>query len=292
LQRRFSEALPFMGQLENSTTWRRLWQWFVEPLRRAEEEARAYRASSAGQRFDVKTLSILLLTAVSLLLLHFLSFGDGYLYAADFLAWLGFENLAETFSARMQDHSLDRLSWWTAVCVATYFVLPALLLRLGLRERLRDYGLKPHGALAGWPFYAVMLAIMVPLVAWMSSTAHFQQTYPFYRPTSEETLWPTFWRWEALYAVQFVALEFFFRGFLLHGIRHRFGAYCIPVMVVPYCMIHFYKPMPEAFASIVAGLALGYMSLRTRSIWLGAAIHVTVAMSMDFASLWRQGQFG
>jgi hypothetical protein len=31
------------------------------------------------------------------------------------------------------------------------------------------------------------------------------------------------------------------------------------------------------------------MSLRTRSIWLGAAIHVTVAMSMDFASLWRQG---
>ena len=26
----------------------------------------------------------------------------------------------------------------------------------------------------------------------------------------------------------------------------------------------------------VAGLALGYMSLRTRSIWLGAAIHVSV----------------
>jgi membrane protease YdiL (CAAX protease family) len=57
-------------------------------------------------------------------------------------------------------------------------------------------------------------------------------------------------------------------------------------------MIHFYKPMPEAFASIVAGLALGYMSLRTHSIWLGAAIHVTVALSMDFASLWRQGRLG
>ena len=52
------------------------------------------------------------------------------------------------------------------------------------------------------------------------------------------------------------------------------------------------QPMPEAFASIVAGLALGYMSLRTRSIWLGAAIHVTVAISMDFASLWRQGRLG
>jgi hypothetical protein len=31
------------------------------------------------------------------------------------------------------------------------------------------------------------------------------------------------------------------------------------------------------------------MSLKTRSIWLGAVIHVTVALSMDFASMWRQG---
>jgi uncharacterized protein len=282
-----------MGQRE--TPWRRLWQWFIEPLHRAQEESRSYLASSAGQRFDYKTLSILVLTAVSLTLLHFLGFDNGYLRAARFLELVGLDRLAESFVAQLTqagDRSLPRLTWWVAVCVTTYFVLPALLLRFGLREQLSDYGIKPYGALAGWPIYVVMFAVMVPLVALMSGNEHFQQTYPFYALTRNESLWPTFWAWEAMYAVQFFALEFFFRGFLLHGIRPRFGAYAIPVMVVPYCMIHFYKPMPEAFASIVAGLALGYMSLRTRSIWLGAAIHVTVALSMDFASLWRQGRLG
>jgi hypothetical protein len=33
------------------------------------------------------------------------------------------------------------------------------------------------------------------------------------------------------------------------------------------------------------------MSLKTRSIWMGAALHVSVALSMDFASLWRKGFF-
>jgi membrane protease YdiL (CAAX protease family) len=63
-------------------------------------------------------------------------------------------------------------------------------------------------------------------------------------------------------------------------------------MMLPYCMIHFTKPLPEACASIVAGLALGLMSLKTRSIWLGAALHITVALSMDLASLARQGFLG
>ena len=79
---------------------------------------------------------------------------------------------------------------------------------------------------------------------------------------------------------------------MLHGLRHRLGPYAIPVMTVPYCMIHFAKPLPETCAAIVAGLALGFMSLKTRSILLGAAIHVSVALSMDLASLWRQGFFG
>jgi membrane protease YdiL (CAAX protease family) len=282
-----------MGQLENPTN--RFWQWFVQPLRRAEEDSRAYLASREGKRFDAKTFSILILAAAALTLQHFLGFEDGYLRAARFLQWLGFDGLAEAFATRLAEaggHSLARLSWWVAVCVTTYFALPALLLRLGLHERLRDYGIKPHGALAGWPVYVAMLAIMVPLVAWMSGNARFQETYPFYELAPGEPLWPAFWCWEAMYALQFFALEFFFRGFLLHGTKQRFGAYSIPVMVVPYCMIHFHKPMPEAFASIVAGLALGYMSLRTRSIWLGAAIHVTVALSMDCASLWRQGRLG
>ena len=63
-------------------------------------------------------------------------------------------------------------------------------------------------------------------------------------------------------------------------------------MMVPYCMLHFHKPLAEALVSIIGAVALGFMSLRTRSIFLGTAIHLTVAWSMDLASLWQQGWFG
>ena len=63
------------------------------------------------------------------------------------------------------------------------------------------------------------------------------------------------------------------------------GSSVLLAMVVPYCMIHFGKPWAEALAAILAGVVLGTLSLKTRSIWSGFLIHVTVAVSMDLAAL-------
>ena len=49
--------------------------------------------------------------------------------------------------------------------------------------------------------------------------------------------------------------------------------------------------MPETFAAIAAGLILGFMSLKTRSVWMGAALHVSVALTVDLCALWRVGRF-
>ena len=56
-------------------------------------------------------------------------------------------------------------------------------------------------------------------------------------------------------------------------------------MVVPYNMIHYGKPFLEANAAIIAGIVLGTLALKTRSIWCGFLIHVSVAISMDLAAL-------
>ena len=85
-------------------------------------------------------------------------------------------------------------------------------------------------------------------------------------------------------------LEFFFRGFLLHACRPAFGANAVFVMCVPYLMIHFAKPWPEATGAILFGLFLGILALRSRSIWGGAAVHMTVALSMDMLALMQRGQ--
>jgi len=60
-------------------------------------------------------------------------------------------------------------------------------------------------------------------------------------------------------------------------------------MTIPYCMIHFGKPLPETLAAIIAGVVLGVLSLKINIIWLGVAIHFSVAITMDFCFLWQNG---
>jgi membrane protease YdiL (CAAX protease family) len=179
--------------------------------------------------------------------------------------------------------------WWAAVAVLTYAVVPALVLKVVLGRHLSDHGLKVRGVLNAWPLYLAFVAVMVPIVWVCSAEDRFQNTYPFLPVTSAEAARADLWKWELAYAAQFVGLEFFFRGFMVHGTKHRFGAYAVFVSMVPYVQIHFGKPMPEAAASVVAGVVLGYMSLVTRSVWLGAALHIGVAWGMDCACLYRRG---
>ncbi|WP_437911717.1 CPBP family glutamic-type intramembrane protease [Sorangium sp. So ce302] len=130
---------------------------------------------------------------------------------------------------------------------------------------------------------------MAPFLFGASLSPAFQAKYPYYKLAPGEGPWPWLWAWEALYAAQFVALEFFYRGFFVHGIRRALGYSSIFAMMVPYAMIHFGKPLPEALGSVLAGFILGTVSLKSDSIWGGCAIHIVVATSMDLLSLAHRG---
>lgn len=86
-------------------------------------------------------------------------------------------------------------------------------------------------------------------------------------------------------------LKYFFRGFMLETLAPRLGAGAIFVMAVPYMMIHLSKPWPEAAGAIAFGILLGILALRSRSIWGGALVHVTIALSMDLMSLAQTGRW-
>jgi len=140
-----------------------------------------------------------------------------------------------------------------------------------------------------WLGASLHISIALPALVLVSFGSAFQHRYPFYDLHPHEGLWPYLWAWWALYALQFVALEFFFRGFVVHGLAPRFGYAAVFVMIVPYNMIHYGKPMPEALAAIVGGIVLGTLSLKTRSIWWGAALHISIAATMDLCALWHAG---
>ena len=270
---------------------RRWIDFFREPLRRVEAESRAFLASDVGRRPDRKVIVVLVTVALGLTVQRFFAMEDGLPLVSGLLREGGWDELAADFDRAMLTQ-LNRLTWWSIVSLLVYVVVPMLIVRVAFRERLRDYGLKLGGVFADFWVYALMMAVAWPTIFLASASERFQITYPFYRLAPGEGAWPNLVRWELMYTAQFFGVEFFFRGYLLHGLKYRFGAYAIFVMMVPYCMLHFHKPLPEALASIVGAIALGFMSLRTRSIWMGTAIHVSVAWSMDTASLWRQGFFG
>lgn len=193
----------------------------------------------------------------------------------------------ETF-VRGPRSGLWRLYHWAGVHTLFYMIVPILIIKLLLRERVTDYGLKLTGWYKKLWIYAGAFAIVLPLVLLFGATESFQSKYPFYDNAGAS--WVDFLGWELAYALQFLALEFFFRGFLVHGLKDRFGCYSVVVMTVPYCMIHFGKPLPETIGAIIAGLFLGTLSLWTRSIWLGFMIHVSVALSMDIVALGYKGE--
>lgn len=181
---------------------------------------------------------------------------------------------------------LLRIVIWSIGAFTTYFCLPALVVTRIFGHRLADYGLSLKGIRGHLWVYLVLFLPVFGLVLLVSSAPDFQAKYPFYRDpigTADLVVW------EMFYALQFFSLEFFFRGFLVHGLKDRFGRYAIFVMVIPYTMIHFSKPFYESLGAIGAGSILGLLSLRTRSVFGGFLIHVGVAWSMDIAALLQRG---
>jgi len=148
---------------------------------------------------------------------------------------------------------------------------------------LKNFDVKP---------YFIMLAIMLPLIAWASFQADFLRSYPIYKDNfnivSEHIEpWKAAASFELSYAFRFVGVEMFFRGFLIIGMLRLIGEKALMPMVVLYSFWHFGKPMMETVGAAFGGYVLGIIALRTGSIFGGIIVHIGVAMMMDLGA-WLQ----
>ncbi|MFK7978169.1 MAG: CPBP family glutamic-type intramembrane protease [Halioglobus sp.] len=148
------------------------------------------------------------------------------------------------------------------------------------------YGLSFRNFGANMLRYYPLLIIMLPVIWVACGSESFNTFYPLYKP---ETL-AAFFLYQAIYLPQFFAVEFFYRGFCLFRFERLAPGLGIFIMVIPYALLHIHKPFPEAAGSIVAGLVLGALAIKSRSIWPGVLTHCVVAFSADFFSLWRSGR--
>jgi len=208
------------------------------------------------------------------------------LYTAVILTVLEYRYLPTHVARRLGDRGLSLeagLTW--AIATSALYLLPVVWVKLWHKEPLSSIGCSPRGLHRHVWIYAAMYLVMLPVLFHVAEDPRFRATYPFVPAARADA--GAFWKWEAAYLFQFIALEAFFRGYLLFTLAKRMGWTAIFVMVVPYTMIHFHKPLPETFGAIFAGTLLGAMALRLRSFWGGALLHMGVAFTMDWLGAGR-----
>lgn len=182
---------------------------------------------------------------------------------------------------------LDKV-FYNLQCVILYSLAPLSLWILYYRKR------NPEWKMFGWTKqnvslkpYFIMLLLMLPLLIWASTKPDFLQAYPRYRPGAMEQTgnfspFFTIGIFELSYVFQFVALEWFFRGFVVFSLSRFFEEKAVWIMVAVYVFLHFNKPMHESIGSFFGGYVLGIIAQKTGSVYGGMIVHVGIALIMEF----------
>lgn len=175
---------------------------------------------------------------------------------------------------------LGAWGWWFGMQGVLGFIIPVAALALVFRRKRDELGL---GA-GDWKLAVALAAAYLPVVAigtwFLSDSVEFQAKYPHYGPASSD--WAVFIIYEALFLFYWVGWEYLWRGFMLFGTAHVFGAYAIFIQTIPFALLHLDKPLPEAILSVVGGLALGGLVWRCRSFWIAVPIHAAQMLLLDF----------
>lgn len=241
--------------------------------------------ASFKQKLKAEKPIIALTIVVCMLLIAKDYFGSAF-QIFPILEFINFNTLLNTFTYSPNAHFYKQL-YWLFGCYLFYLILPMCYVTLS-NNKLSEVGWKLTIPKKHLSIYVCLGLIIVPVIIIAATTEKFQNTYPFFKFNPLIHSWQHFAIWETGYMLQFVAVEFFFRGFLLFGLARFIGPYAVYVAVIPYCMIHFGKPLPETIGAIIAGIVLGKMALASKSIFPGILIHCLVGCLMDCLSTYHK----
>jgi uncharacterized protein len=181
--------------------------------------------------------------------------------------------------------------WFTGDFI-TFFLIPAILIKFWFRERIKDYGVKAGDSKTGIKISLLFFLIMLPFLWVVSSFPAFERVYPHIHSARED--WGIFLVYEAGLLLYMFAWEFIWRGYMLFGMREKFGNYAIFIQTIPFVILHNGKPAAETFGAIIAGIALGILAFRTGSMIYGFIIHGSVMFTIDMISVlrYKAGEYG
>jgi uncharacterized protein len=147
------------------------------------------------------------------------------------------------------------------------FLVPVAIVLLVWRENPRRYGLALGDWRLGLPI-VVAGVLVLAVVIWVVGRL------PDFRAYYTDSIGDRpMWRMIIDTGVDLFAWEFFFRGWLLWALGRKYGTDAIWLQVIPFALMHVWKPEIEQLSTVVGGAFFGLLAWRTRSFLWGWLLH-------------------
>lgn len=154
-----------------------------------------------------------------------------------------------------------------------FMILPVFVIRLVLKKNPFAYGFG-LGNFRIWLIYvAITIGLSVPVLLIASQ---FSQVHQYYGKGLD------YYEFFSLTVPTLLAWEYLLRGFLLFGLKERFGKASIVIQMVPFVLLHLGKPEVETLSCIITGLWFGWIAYRGKSFWPAFLIHVFINFVIKF----------
>lgn len=192
-------------------------------------------------------------------------------------------NIANLFPGTA-DLAFLRIAYYGISSLLFLFIIPALLVKFLFKQKLSEYGIRFCDIKFGIKFILIALPIVIFTMIPVAHDPEYQALNPMY-PDAGRNL-PTFLLYALIYGLYYIGWEFFFRGFMLFGLREKFGnLFAVLIQVFPSCIAHIGRPEGEMLSSILAGLVFGFLALRSKTIWYIIILHWFIGLGCDILCL-------
>ncbi len=222
--------------------------------------------------FDKKDIdTYIILLSAPLLLTLYVCFGEAK----------NFTNIFSSYTANPLSDYYGHIYQFIAFFVLVG-IIPFLYLTLKIRKPLGDFGFGFGDAKFGLIFALIsIIVIILPMIYFSAKMPDLRAEYPMAKILL--TRRGLIFQYELAYVIfYYTAWEFFFRGFILFGLKDKVGAMnAILIQTISSCLVHIGKPNGEIIGSIIFGIIMGVLALRTRSIWYPFLIHISMGIMTD-----------
>lgn len=147
------------------------------------------------------------------------------------------------------------------------FVIPVAWIVAVWREDPRRFGLTLGDWRLGLPIAVAGIVTMAVIIWFLGRLPDFRAYY------TDTISGRPMWRLIIDTGIDIFAWEFFFRGWMLWSLGRKFGTDAIWLQIIPFALMHVWKPEVEQLSTIVGGAFFGLLAWRTRSFLYGWLLH-------------------